>query len=303
MESSRVLTFDVGQRFIRHAAVTDGRLDVPSSFATPTQDPEALFDGIANIVRQRRGDVDGVSLSLPGFVDVRRQRTVTGGAIDALYRQNIGDELHRRLGDDLPIWVENDANCVAIAEKYAGNARKLDDFVVFTVMDAGVGGALFLDGHIRRGRDWRAGELGMMITNYQMEGARSLHDFSSTNSLGHRYADKFGGPADFVVPSSLMRRMNEPGVRELVEEWVRYIAVGIYNIVVSLDPECVLLGGPICQETAFLPLVREALEEIPSWKDFATPIKRCRNASYAGMLGAYYAFVHESRGTGLTTAD
>ncbi|PWG63827.1 ROK family protein [Bifidobacterium callitrichidarum] len=293
MDSKRVLTFDVGYRFIRHAVVTDGMQDVPSAFATPSEDSEALFDGIANVVRQQGESLDGISLSLPGFVDVKRQRTITGGPVIALYKQNVGKELRRRLGDDLPIWVENDANCAAIAERYAGNARKMDDFVVFTITDAGVGGALFLDGHIRRGRDWRAGELGMMITNYQTEGARSLHEYSSTDTLNKRYAAKFGGPSEIVVPSSLLRRMDDPEVRGIVEEWAQYIAVGIYNVVVSLDPECVLLGGAICQETAFLPLVQRSLEEIPYWKDFATPIKRCRNVSYAGLLGAYYAFVNE----------
>ncbi|WP_338023626.1 ROK family protein [Bifidobacterium simiiventris] len=302
-ESSRVLTFDIGRRFTRHAVVTNGLQDVPSSFATPTESSDDLFDDIADVVRQQRDDIDGVSLSMPGFIDVKRQRCILGGAINALNRQDVGAELRHRLGNDLPIWIENDANCAAIAEKHAGNARKLNDFVVFTVTDAGVGGALFLDGHVRRGRDWRAGELGMMVTNYQLGGARSLHEYSSTDALSRRYAERFGGQAESIVPSSLMRRINEPGIRELVDEWIRYIAIGIYNIVVSFDPECVLLGGSICQETIFLPLVRESLESIPSWKDFNTPIKRCRNVSYAGLIGAYYAFVDEVAHAQLTTAD
>lgn len=295
IDSRRVLAFDIGRSFTRHAVVTDGNRDIPSSFSTPADDSEALFDAIANVVRQYEGGIDGISLSLPGFVDIKRQRLVAGGSVNALYRQNVGDELRKRLGDDTPIWMENDANCIAIAEKNSGNARKLNDFVVFSVTDTGVGGALFLDGRIRRGRDWRAGEIGMMITNYQTEGTRSLHEFSSTNSLGERYAEEFGGPAEVIVPSSLLRRMGEPGVGELVEEWAKYIAVGIFNIVVSLDPECVLLGGSVCQEAAFLPLIRQSLESIPSWKDFNTPVKRCRNASYAGLIGAYYAFVTEVR--------
>ncbi|KAA8829803.1 ROK family protein [Bifidobacterium myosotis] len=294
MDGKRILTFDVGSRFIRHTIVTDGRPAVPSSFATAGEDSVALFDSIADAVRRpSNGQVDGVALSLPGFVDVRRQRVMAGGSINALYRQNVGDELHKRLGDDLPIWVENDANCVAIAEKHCGNARKLDDFVVFTVTDTGVGGSLFLDGHIRRGRDWRAGEIGMMITNYQTQGAKTLHEFSSTNSLGQRYVAKYGGQAQSIVPSGLLRRMDEPDVRDMVDEWMSYIAVGIFNVIVSVDPECVLLGGAICQEPSFLPLVRQALEELPSWKDFNTPVKRCRNAGNAELLGAYYAFMTE----------
>ena len=43
-----------------------------------------------------------------------------------------------------PTWMENDANCAAMAEKLSGNAVKLDDFALITI-DSGVGGALFLD--------------------------------------------------------------------------------------------------------------------------------------------------------------
>lgn len=302
-KTERVLTFDIGRRFIRHAVVENGVQDVPSSFSTPAENSEELFDGIANVVRQQRETIDGIALSVPGFIDVRRQRAILGGAINALNHQDIGAQLRRRLGDDMPIWMENDANCAAIAEKFAGNARKLNDFVVFTVTDAGVGGALFLDGHIRRGRDWRAGELGMMITNYKSEGMRTLHEYSSTDALGRRYAERFDGPTEMIVPSTLLRRIAEPQIREMVEEWVRYIAIGIYNIVVSLDPECVLLGGAVCQETVFLPLVRQSLETIPSWKDFNTPIKRCRNVNYAGLIGAYYAFVNEMSGRRMVAVD
>ena len=74
---------------------------------------------------------------------------------------------------------ENDANCAAMAEKLSGNAVKLDDFALITI-DSGVGGALFLDGRIRRGKDWRAGELGMMIPNYETGGFHTMQDYLST---------------------------------------------------------------------------------------------------------------------------
>ena len=68
-----------------------------------------------------------------------------------LYKHEIGKELQEYLDKPVPTWMENDANCAAMAEKLSGNAVKLDDFALITI-DTGIGGALFLDGRIRVAR-------------------------------------------------------------------------------------------------------------------------------------------------------
>lgn len=290
--AGNVLTFDVGMNLIRYALFTDGVQSIPGTVATPRGRADTFYQALARIVRQQREQgvvLDGIAISMPGFIDTSRQRAITAGALYMLFRHDIGRELAEYLDDPVPIWVENDANCVAIAEKVAGNAKSFDDFVVITV-DTGVGGAVFLDGHVRRGRDWRAGELGMMITDFGTNAALPLHDFASTTVLAEQYAAEFGVSVEGIVPSSLLRRLDEPRVRDIVERWADRLAVAIYNVIAILDPECVLLGGSISQEPTLLPLVREALERIPNWKDFRTPIKRCRHSGNACLLGAYYAF-------------
>lgn len=292
----RVLTFDVGSNFTRYAVFTDGRQGVRSSVATPSGDADSFYRMMASIVEQQHEPVDGIGISLPGFVDARRQRAITAGPLRMLYRQAVGEELNRRLDRRVPVWLENDANCAAMAERLSGNARSIDDFVVVTVTDTGVGGALFLDGRIRRGRDWRAGEIGMMPWRNRDGEMHTLHEYTSSTVLAQRYAEEFGVALDGVVAQSLLRRMDDHRVRALIEQWADDLAVLIFDVVAVLDPECVLLGGPICQEVAFLPLIRAALERIQVWKDFRTPVKRCRHSGNAGLLGAYYAFMTELGG-------
>ena len=288
---SKVFTLDVGYNFTRYALVANGSLLLSSAISTPVDSAEAFYDAVARIAEQAyaRMPYDGIAISMPGFVDVRRNMAVTGGPIAALHHQPIAKEIASRLGFDVPIRMENDANCAALAERYAGNAQKVDDFALIT--DTGVGGSLFLDGRIRHGREWRAGEIGMMITNYEAAGCRTLHDYISTESLSRRYAEEFGVAAETVVPSSLLRRLGDPGVRGVVEEWGRYVAACIFNVIATVDPECILVGGTLGQELAFLPLIQNLLEAHPEWKYFRTPVKRCRHTANAGLLGAYYAFV------------
>ena len=82
-------------------------------------------------------------------------------------------------------------------------------------------------------------------------------------------------------------------MRAIVERWVHYIAVGIFNTIVTVDPEVVLIGGSISREPLLLPMIEDALDSIRDWKPFKTAIKRCRHSGNAGLIGAYYAFMEE----------
>ena len=75
---------------------------------------------------------------MPGFIDTEKQVAVTAGALSILYGHEIGRKLQGYLDDPIPTWMENDANCAAMAEKLSGNAVKLDDFALITI-DSGVG--------------------------------------------------------------------------------------------------------------------------------------------------------------------
>lgn len=163
--------------------------------------------------------------------------------------------------------MENDANCAAMAEKLSGNAVKLDDFALITI-DSGVGGALFLDGRIRRGKDWRAGDLGMMIPNYETGGFHTMQDYLSTIVLAEEYAKEFDVPTGSIVPATLFHRLDEPRVRKIVDRWIDYLAIGIFNIVAVADPECVLLGGGICREQQLLPAGQCGARQDPAVERF-----------------------------------
>ena len=289
---AHVLTFEINTYFTRYALFSNGRMGMPGTIATPNTDLDAFYDALIQVVRKTAVPLDGIAISAPGFIDTDTQTALTAGALKILTKEQIGKELARRLGQDIPTWIENDANCAAMAERMTGNAQKLDDFVLIT-LDVGMGGALFLDGKLRRGKDWRAAELGMMIINYDSVGALPLHDFVSTAKLTEWYADEFNTDKGEVLPSTLFRQLDNPRVRAIVERWVNYVAVGIFNIVASVDPEVVLIGGSISREPQLIPMIESALNTFRDWKPFKTKIKRCRHSGNAGLIGAYYAFMEE----------
>ena len=291
----RILAFEIGTFFTRYVVFEDGRMGIPGTIATPVDSVESFYQALAHIVNGQRAPLDGIAMSVPGFIDVSKQVAVTAGALGMLYKHEIGKELQEYLDKPVPTWMENDANCAAMAEKLSGNAVKLDDFALITI-DTGIGGALFLDGRIRRGKDWRAGELGMMIPNYETGGFNTMQNYLSTIVLAEGYAKEFDVPTGSIVPATLFRRLDEPRVRKIVDEWIDYLAIAIFNTAAATDPECILLGGGICREQQLLPMVNAALDRIPQWGDFRTSVKRCRHTNNAGLIGAYYAFETEVGG-------
>ena len=197
----RILAFEIGTFFTRYVVFEDGRMGIPGTIATPVDGEEPFYQALAHIVSKQRAPLDGIAISVPGFIDTEKQVAVTAGALSILYGHEIGRKLQGYLDDPIPTWMENDANCAAMAEKLSGNAVKLDDFALITI-DSGVGGALFLDGRIRRGKDWRAGELGMMIPNYETGGFHTMQDYLSTIVLAEEYAKEFDVPTGSIVPVS-----------------------------------------------------------------------------------------------------
>ncbi len=290
-----ILAFEIGTFFTRYVVFEDGRMGIPGTIATPVDSAESFYRALAHIANNQRFPLDGIAMSMPGFIDIDRQLAVTAGALGMLYKHKIGKELQKYLDNPVPTWMENDANCAAMAEKLSGNAVKLDDFALITI-DSGVGGALFLDGKIRRGKDWRAGELGMMIPNYENGGFQTLQNYLSTIVLAESYAEELDVPSGSIVPATLFHKLDDPHVRKIVDQWIDYLAIAVFNITAVADPECVLLGGGVCREQQLLPLVNAALDKIPAWDSFRTSVKRCRHTNNAGLIGAYYAFETEVDG-------
>ena len=116
--------------------------------------------------------VTSVGVGVPGTVDVY------SGSI--LYTCNLSlknvplRKLFRRYLS-LPLYIENDANCAALAEYFAGAGRGSKRFVTIT-LGTGIGAGIIHNGKIYHGSNGMAGEVGHMTIFYQGEPAFSEQD-------------------------------------------------------------------------------------------------------------------------------
>ena len=232
--------------------------------------------------------ISGIGFSFPGLINSKTGQAILAGAIVPLHGCNIKEELLGRLENLYPVWVENDANCAALAEIFSGNAREVSSAILLT-LGTGVGGAIIQDGTLIRGSGFRAGEFGMMVTDYHHSGYQTLHHLASTSALVNKYRVLHHIDADTTIRGEdIFANLEDTATNALVDEWATFVAITIFNVVATLDPEKILIGGGISQNEMLLPILEKALNKNDNWKNFKVPIETCLYHNDSGLLGALY---------------
>lgn len=123
---------------------------------------ETVFDRVAaeiqSLARQRPGAVVGVGIGSPGKVD-----SVHGLVYNAVNlgwtKVNLVNEVSRRIGTHLPVWVQKDANLNALGEYYFGACRSCSDFI-YIGLGSGLGAGIISNSQLITGSDWYAADIG-----------------------------------------------------------------------------------------------------------------------------------------------
>ncbi|MEH8823000.1 ROK family protein, partial [Klebsiella pneumoniae] len=149
---------------------------------------------------------EGIAISAPGYVDPHSGFITMGGAIRRFDNFAMKSWLETQTG--LPVSVENDANCVLLAERWQGKAAEMANFLVLTI-GTGIGGAIFCQHQLIHGARFRAGEFGYMLTD--RPGGRdprrySMNENCTLRVLRYRYAEHIGAPLDSVTGEMIFDR-------------------------------------------------------------------------------------------------
>jgi glucokinase len=223
--------------------------------------------------------------------------------------------LEERLG--LPVFVDNDANCAALAEAYEGAEMTVRNLVMLTV-GTGVGGGLVLDGRLYRGATGAAGELGHTIIGASLvAGAPPAGRFPQEGSLealaSGRALDGLAGEEARRHPESSFGALRARGValsghdvvdaaqkgdesaRSLLDLLGQRLGIGIANAINTFDPDVVAIGGGVATagELVLGPARETASRFIVPGVGEATEIRIARSGPEAGVRGAALLAAHE----------
>lgn len=249
-------------------------------------------------------DIDDVGIAAPGTVNPKT------GYIE--YSNNIkfknypaADKLKELLSVE-KCYIANDANAAAYGELLAGAGKGCKDFVAVT-LGTGVGSGIILDGKILTGSNFAGAEIGH---SYIIAGGEKCtcgncgcwESYASATALKRQTAQamnnhpeslmwKIAGSLDKVDGKTAFdaMRKNDPAAKEVVDNYIRYVAIGIVNVINIFQPEFVCIGGGICNEKdTLLAPIREFVDAHDYNRAPSVRTKICTAVlgNDAGIIGA-----------------
>jgi glucokinase len=299
-----VLGVDVGGTKIAVGAVRGAaarnRVEHPTRLTSTT----ALLDGLEATVREvisRAGRPAAIGVGVPSQIEYSTGTVETSVNIP-LTGVPLRAELGRRFG--VPVFVDNDANCAALAEAQLVGC----DHLVMLTLGTGVGGGVIVGGRIFRGAHGLGAELGHFTVNADgphcpgnCPNSGCLEAYCSGQAL-ERDATELG---EDKPGSRLARALDDDGKvsgRELVtaaeegdpdallifDRFARMLGVGIAGYVNVFEPERLVIGGGLLRASHlfFQRAVQEAAARaLPAlWR--RTEVSLARGGTDAGVIGA-----------------
>ena len=196
-------------------------------------------------------DLWSVSAGTTGVVD-REGRVQISAGIPSWSGVDLASRLRELFS--CTVHVENDARLAALAERERGVAQGVRD-AVFLHAGRRTGAALIIGGDVHRGFGGAAGEVGLHPITHWATAADYLHDCPVVP------ADVPKG--DAARHTFAAARDGNPVALEAVERYVDHLALGTSTMVLTLDPELVVLGGGFSRAAdVLLPVLRRRLSEV-----------------------------------------
>ena len=242
---------DIGGTSMIAARFSESEILDRSEVATGAGRPaDEIVDSLAGAIdRVITGDVVGIGIGMPGFMDTKSGEILLINNIPSFRGFSVKQAVEKKFG--LPVLQNNDANCFALGEAWFGAGKGYDNLVGVT-LGTGLGGGIIINRRIHTGLVGGAGELGC----FPFKGG-IVEDFCSAALFRNKY-NKTG---EELYKEALN------GNRESImvfDELARNIGEMLNVVMYILAPEAFVIGGSVARAWEFLekPL-REELDKFP----------------------------------------
>lgn len=216
-----------------------------------------LVDTLADLVGEL-GPAEAVGVGVPGLV-TRNGVLRAAPNLDGVADFDVAGLLGSRLGRS--VQVDNDATCATVAEWLYGAGQGASDLVLVT-LGTGIGGGVVAGGRVQRGKHGFAGEFGHMVVDPDGPpcpcGRRGCWErYASGSGLArlareaavgrrvNRVLALAGGDPEAVRGEMVMQaaREGDADALNVIDEFGRWVAIGLVSLTNALDPEMFVLGG------------------------------------------------------------
>ncbi len=251
MNTKNLIGIDLGATNVRVARILNEQVESISTKPIIQDDNyKVLVNQIIDLIREQiTPETAAIGVGVPSVVDVEKGIVYDVQNIPSWKEVHLKDILEKEF--NVPVFINNDANCFVVGEKYFGKAKKYSSIVGLSI-GTGFGSGLILDGKLYSGPNCGAGEVGMLpykdsIFEHYCSG---LFFEIHKNTEGIKvYEQALEGDEQALA---------------IYKEFGTHIGNGIKAILYAYDPEIIILGG---SGSKAYPLFEESMRE--AMADFA----------------------------------
>ena len=234
--------------------VSDARLPAKpnrKSLEALLEELDVLMDMVLKDANKSLSDISAVGVGMSGIIEHDAAHvawspllTETNVDLPAAFKARFG----------IPLYIDNDANMLTLAELWFGAGRSISDFAVVTI-ENGVGMGVVLDNRLFRGARGMGLELGH--TKVQLDGALCrcgqrgcLEAYLADYALAREAATALHrNPRNLQSPNAMLddlfsqAKSGNEAARTIFRRAGRYLSVGLSNVIQLFDPGLIILSG------------------------------------------------------------
>lgn len=175
-------------------------------------------------------DVKSIGVGVPGIVNVERGIVHYVVNIPSWRDVFLKDRLEAHF--DCPVYVNNDANCFTIGEKYFGKARGYNNIVGVT-LGTGLGAGIIINNHLYPGKNCGAGEFG------KIPYIDHNYEYYCSGQFFKEVHHKNGYDLHILAENG------DSDALEIYRQFGYHVGQVISTILFATDPEIIVLGGAV----------------------------------------------------------
>lgn len=284
-----IIVFDLGGSSIKYGVITTlGEILFKGSFQTPKDSFETLLNKMFEIFNLlKRFNPQGVSISSPGAVNSSSGIIKGISAIPYIHNFEIKKVFEETF--QLPVEIENDGNCSALAEFWLGSGKNLKN-VISVVLGSGIGGAVIQNEQLINGKTFQSGEFGYML----LEENKTWSSLCSTISLVEQ-AKKITKINDLDgIKLFNLSLIEYPELETLIKRYYFNLSKGIYNLQCAFDSDVFIISGGISSNPIFFENLTNHLNNFYNSLDDKVEIPLIKKAFFendSNLIGAAYNFI------------
>lgn len=255
------------------AGIVDENGNILIKNSTPTMNGRDALEIIDDMVglctklmeelRLNVKDIEAIGVGMPGTMDKVKGVSIYANNLN-FNNVNVVEEMKKRI--DLPCYIENDANCAAIGENVCGVAYGSSNLIYITI-GTGLGAGIIINGKVFDGSFGGGGEAGHMVIVAEGEectcGRKGCWEaYASASALrreGRIAAAKYPNSKIYDLVDGNIKLIDAKTVfdaadlgdevaNSIINMYIKYLAIGIVNLVNIFQPEAIIIGGGVCAQ-------------------------------------------------------